>query len=363
MFDVVLVADRGATAARIVRSCQALGASVVAVHSDADRAAAYVRHADEAVPLGGRGFDESYGDPRKLVEAARRSGADAVHPGAGRLGADRAVARAVEDAGLAWLGLPSAVLDRTDVLDLAAEVSLPPAVPSDRVQALLAVTVLPDRGAVRQAWVAPDVSPDRPVVESAPAPALDAGAQEHLLRSVRALTGALGVGPVACARALLDADGRLRFTGLTPAGGAGSMAAGAVLGVDLDEALLQLSGGGTLRSTAPAGSALCLAVRAATAFAGRLRRWRLPQVDGVLVDAGVAEGVHLRADTDRLLAVLTAVGADAGEAQARAHRALADLTVQGVPTTLPLLREVLGAQRRPPSSPLVQPVQPRSRTG
>lgn len=362
MFDVVLVADRGATASRVIHACHALGASVVAVHSDVDGSAAHVRHADEAVPLGGRGFDESYGDPRKLVEAARRSGADAVHPGAGRLARDPAVARAVEDAGLAWLGLPSAVLGRGDVLDVAAQVGLPPALPSDPVQALLTVTLVAGVGVVRQGWVAPAVSPDRPVVEQAPALALGAQGQQQLLHAARALVSAVGVAAVASVGAVLDGQGRPRFTGLLPPSGAGAGAAGAVLGLDLDQAQLLLASGGSPAATRGAGAALALAVRARPSFAGRLRTWRLPQADGVRVCSGVAEGGHVTAGSDRLLAVLTTAGADAGQAEQLAARALDELSVEGVPTTLPLLRQALAADSRPATSPLVRPIAQRSRS-
>lgn len=362
MFNVVLVADRGATASRVIRACHTLGASVVAVHSDVDASAAYLRYADEAVPLGGRTFEESYGDPRKLVEAARRSGADAVHPGAGRLARDPAVARAVEDAGLVWLGLPSAVLGRMDVLELAAQAGLPPALPSDPVRALLTVTVMSGAGVVRQGWVAPPLSSARPLVEQAPAPGVDAVGQQQVLHAARALVSALDAGAVASVGVVLDRQGQPRFSELLPPSDPGSGAAGAILGCDLDQAQLLLASGGAPATSPDVGAALALAVRARASFAGRLRRWRLPQTGGVAVFAGVAEGGHLTAGSDRLLAVLTSVGADAGQAQQRAAQALEELSVEGVPTTLPLLVQALAAAGRPASSPLVHPVAPRSRS-
>jgi acetyl/propionyl-CoA carboxylase alpha subunit len=359
VFDVVLVAGRGATATRVVRTCHRLGASVVAAHSDGDAAAAAVRLADEAVPLGGRSWDESYGDPRKLVEAARRSGADAVHPGAGRLAGDAAAARAVEDAGLAWLGLPAAVLGRDDVLPAAAAAGLRPALPSEPVQALLAVTLTPSAAAVRQVWVADD----NPVLERVPAAVLTADQAASAGAAARAFADAVHAGPVCGVALVVDAEGGLRFVALTPAASAGAGAAGAVLGVDVVEAQLRLASGGRLRPSRPGvPAALSLSVCALERYAGRLRRWRMPQVEGVSVDAGVAEGDHVTADADRLLAVLTATGDDAGQAEQRAATALSDLEVAGVPTTLPLLRAAL-ASPGPVSSPvLALPLPERSRS-
>ena len=110
-FTKILIANRGEIACRVIRTARRMGIATVAVHSDVDRGALHVRHADEAVCIGGAAPAESYLRIDAIVDACRASGAEAVHPGYGFLSENRAFREALEAADIAFIGPPPGAIE------------------------------------------------------------------------------------------------------------------------------------------------------------------------------------------------------------------------------------------------------------
>ena len=111
MFKKILIANRGEIACRVIRTAKRMGIATVAVHSDADRDAVHVRMADEAVAIGPAPSAQSYLSIDAILSAIAATGADAVHPGYGFLSENAAFARALDAAGVAFVGPPATAID------------------------------------------------------------------------------------------------------------------------------------------------------------------------------------------------------------------------------------------------------------
>jgi acetyl/propionyl-CoA carboxylase alpha subunit len=129
MLTSLLIANRGEIACRIIRTARKLGVRTVAVHSDADAKALHVRLADEAVHIGPGPARESYLVGEKIIEAARATGAEAIHPGYGFLSENADFAQAVIDAGLVWVGPKPASIRAMGLKDAAKKLMADAGVP------------------------------------------------------------------------------------------------------------------------------------------------------------------------------------------------------------------------------------------
>src|SRR6266436_3943864 len=110
-FRKVLIANRGEIAVRITRTLHEMGIAAVAVHSDADRGSLHVRVADEAYSIGKAAASESYLRIDEILRVAKKSGAEAIHPGYGFLSENREFAAACERAGIAFIGPPASAME------------------------------------------------------------------------------------------------------------------------------------------------------------------------------------------------------------------------------------------------------------
>jgi propionyl-CoA carboxylase alpha chain len=142
----LLVANRGEIARRIMRTAKEMGISTVAIYADGDAEAPFVTEADSAIALGGRTSAETYLDVSKVLDACKRSGADAVHPGYGFLSENADFARAISDAGVSWIGPTPEV-----IAAMGDKLSAKKLMEAADVPTLPAIEITPDTDLVRAA--------------------------------------------------------------------------------------------------------------------------------------------------------------------------------------------------------------------
>src|SRR5690606_9686472 len=125
----ILIANRGEIAIRIMRTCREMGISTVAVFSDADRTSQHVRYGDEAWHIGQAPSSESYLNGEKIIETAKKSGADAIHPGYGFLSENAQFARRCREEGIIFIGPAPEVIEKMGDKISAREVMIGAGIP------------------------------------------------------------------------------------------------------------------------------------------------------------------------------------------------------------------------------------------
>ncbi|WP_434715201.1 acetyl/propionyl/methylcrotonyl-CoA carboxylase subunit alpha (plasmid) [Rhizobium sp. YTUHZ045] len=129
MMESLLIANRGEIARRIIRTAKTAGIRTIAVYSEADAGLPFVREADEAIAIGPPSARESYLSEARILEAARKTGAAAIHPGYGFLSENAEFAEAVEKAGMVWVGAPAAAIRAMGLKDAAKQLMQAAGVP------------------------------------------------------------------------------------------------------------------------------------------------------------------------------------------------------------------------------------------
>src|SRR5215203_1101284 len=418
MFSKVLIANRGEIALRVVRACQELGVKSVAVYSDADARAPHVREADEAVHVGPAPSSESYLQGQRIIEAAARVGAEAIHPGYGFLSEREWFARAVRNSGLVFIGPPAEAIAAMGSKTAARELAISagtPVVPGtttalrdaaeaeqvaeqfgypvllkaaaggggkgmrvvhrrDELAAALASAQREARNAfgddavyVEKYIVGPrhveiqvlgdhhgtmlylgerECSVQRrhqKMIEEAPSVAVDPALRARMGAAAVAAARAAGYVNAGTCEFLLDRDGSFYFLEMNTRIQVEHPVTELVTGIDLVQWQLRIAAGERLPFTqeaiTPRGWAIECRITSedpANGFlpsTGQVQYLHVPAGPGVRWDGGIETGSEITLHYDPLLAKLIVWAPDRAQAVARMHRALLELTIEGVDTS------------------------------
>jgi acetyl/propionyl-CoA carboxylase alpha subunit/acetyl-CoA carboxylase carboxyltransferase component len=375
-FSRLAIVNRGEPAMRVVHAVRELGTGrvdamrLIALHTESERDATFVRHADEAVRLGPAAAGAiagrvEYLDYAELEYALRTSRADAAWVGWGLVAEQPEFAELCERLGIVFVGPDPDVMrllgDEGAAGRLAEEVGVPVAPGSARPDQLpggslrVEVPILADAHGAAWALGVCDCSCRRgrqTILAQSSAGALTAAQEREVLDAARRLAQAAGYRNAGTFEFLYDpADQRFSFVGVHARLSAEHAVTEAVTGLDLVKLQLHIAAGGRLEGDppAPAGHAVAAHLRAedpVLGFApapGRLVHLRLPTGPGLRIDTGVAEGEQVRGESDTTIGKLIAWGSDRDEALARLRRALADTVavVEGGTTNQGFLLELL----------------------
>ena len=420
----ILIANRGEIAVRVIRAARDEGLQTVAVYADPDRDSQHVKLADEAYALGGATAAQSYLVMDKLIEIARRSGADAVHPGYGFLSENAQFAQKCIDAGLTWIGpSPESITqlgDKVAARHIAQKVGAPlvpgtkdPVKSADEVVAFAdehglpiavkaafggggrGIKVARDResivemyeSAVREATAAfgrgecfierfldsprhvetqcladahgnvvvvstRDCSLQRrnqKLVEEAPAPYLTDEQNERLYEASRAILREAGYQGAGTCEFLVGTDGTISFLEVNTRLQVEHPVSEEISGLDLVREQFRIARGEKIEEKDPVLRGHSFEFRINGEDAGRsfmpapgtIEKMTVPTGPGVRWDSGFVAGDVIGGNFDSMLAKLIVTGADRKQALQRARRALAELSIEGMPTVIPFHRVVL----------------------
>ncbi len=424
-FRKLLIANRGEIAVRVIHACHEMGIRTVAVYSEADRDALHVRYAHEAYPIGPPPASESYLRIERILDVARRSGAEAIHPGYGFLSENAEFARACRSARVVFVGPPPEAMDamgdkvRARELMTGAGVSVVPGSPplksiedalgraeaigypvllkaaaggggkgmrvvrsSSALPSLFALaqgearssfgdeTVFLERYVDRPRHIEVQVIADthgnyvhlgerecsiqrrhQKLIEESPSPVIDDAARAEI--GAMAVTAAKACGYVSAGTVemLRGADGSFHFMEMNTRLQVEHAVTEMVYGVDLVKAMIGIAGGARLPWTQDAivarGHAIeCRIIaedpsRNFMPCPGTIRALRTPTGPGVRYDGGVYGGFTVPVHYDPMLAKLITWGGDRNEAASRMTRALDELRVDGIVTSIGFHRRVM----------------------
>jgi acetyl-CoA carboxylase biotin carboxylase subunit len=425
-FTKILIANRGEIAVRVIRACREMGIATVAVFSEADREALHVLRADEAVAIGPAPARESYLDQNRIIEAARTTGAQAVHPGYGFLAENADFAEACIAAGLTFIGPPPAAVravgdkmaarrvaaklgvplvpgtteplaDGAEAARVAAEVGYPVmikaamggggkgmrlvrgyaeleaalrAARSEASSAFGDASVYIERYVAEPRHIEVQVLGDahgtvvhlgerecsiqrrhQKLVEESPSPFVDADMRRRMGEAACRLAAAAGYVNAGTVEFLVDRDRSFYFLEINARLQVEHPVTELVTGRDLVREQIRIAAGEKLgyaqEEISWAGHAIECRINAEDPAAdfmpspGKIVGLRAPGGPWVRDDSGVYEGYTVPRYYDTLLAKLIVWAPDREAAIARMDRALAEYHVNGVRTTLPVLRRII----------------------
>jgi acetyl-CoA carboxylase biotin carboxylase subunit len=425
-FRKILIANRGEIAVRIIRACHEMDIATVAVFSDADRTALHVRFAHEAYPIGASPSSESYLNIGRILEVARRSGAEAIHPGYGFLAENPAFSRACRDAGIVFIGPPpeamEALGDKVRAREIMTRAGVPvvPGTPSltdgaaeaitwaqrvgypvllkaaaggggkgmrvvrrdEDMPSLLAQARGEAQAAFGDARVFIEKLVERPrhievqiladghggcihlgerecsiqrrhqkLIEECPSPVVDESTRRRIGQLAVTAVQAAGYVNAGTVEFLRGDDGRFYFMEVNARLQVEHPVTEMVTGVDLVKAMIEIASGGTLPLTQDAvdlrGHSIECRIVAEDPLQGfmpspgRIHAQRPPAGPGIRYDGGTYDGYVVPIFYDPLVGKLIVWGRDREEAVARMSRALNELRIDGLTTSVSFHRKVM----------------------